>query len=113
MLLFLVHSVCLFAMDVATGGYWSRTAAEVRKANYSIISSGKMWRSKKKYWRIRVDIPKEIRNKVAEIFQIRFNEGYQDADISINKRVILMFYFLILFLNLLSLCFIFNHTRAS
>ena len=78
----------VFAMDVATGGYWSRTAAEVRKANYSIISSGKMWRSKKKYWRIRVDIPKEIRNKVAEIFQIRFNEGYQAADISINKRVI-------------------------
>jgi hypothetical protein len=35
-----------------------------------------------------VDIPKGIRNKVAEIFLIRFNEGYQDADIEIYKRVI-------------------------
>jgi hypothetical protein len=78
----------VFAMDVATGGYWSRTAAEVRKANYSTISSGKTRNRKEKYWKIRVDIPKEIRNKVAEIFLVRFDEGYQDAEIEIYKRVI-------------------------
>ena len=78
----------VFAMDVATGGYWSRTAAEVRKANYSTIRAGKTRNRKEKYWRIQVDIPKEIRNKVAEIFLVRFNEGYQDAEIEIYKRVI-------------------------
>lgn len=78
----------VFAMDVATGGYWSRTVAEVRKVNYRTISSGKIRKGKEKYWRIQVDIPKEIRNKVAEIFLIRFDEGYQDAEIEIYKRVI-------------------------
>lgn len=78
----------VFAMDAATGGYWSRTVAEVRKANYRTISTGKTRNKKEKYWRIRVDIPKEIRNKVAEIFLVRFNEGYQDAEIEMYKRVI-------------------------
>jgi len=76
----------VFAIDVAAGGLWSRNLASVRKAAYSIN-----WFEKKrneKHWSIEVDIPKELRNKVVEVFLIRFDDNYQDADIEIYKNIV-------------------------
>ncbi|MCP4151213.1 MAG: hypothetical protein GY757_25950 [bacterium] len=68
-----------FAINVATGGGWSRIVGKVEKAGFEILEKKK--KEKQKHYKIRVQIPEAMRNKKADVFLICFDSKYEKSAI--------------------------------
>lgn len=70
----------VFAINVASGGTWSRMVAKVQKTKYKKLSKQKEKGGVS--YKIEVPIPEELQNKKTDIYLLRFDKNYAHTDIN-------------------------------
>jgi len=74
----------LFAVSTACGQGWSRLIGRVHQVSYQKMKTRKIGNETQTVLSVR--IPDEIRGKKVDVFSLRFDDKYQDVDVSMEER---------------------------
>ena len=77
----------LFALNVVTGGSWSRMLAKIRLAKYQKLGDVQHTDKKKVIKKINLLVPRGFKDRKVDIFVLNINPKTLKADIRMSKRV--------------------------
>jgi hypothetical protein len=74
----------LFAIDVAAGRSWSRMLGRVRAVPYEKLDQKQ--NGAETLVTVGIPIPEAMRDREVDVFALRFDEKFQDADVAMSRR---------------------------